>query len=394
MSEAILTVGGLSISAGEVLAFFACLALALLAAIAVMLARVTSGRADEAARQHEHVELIEQRIAEVARIQADTAGRVHMMGEVLSGRQAELARAVSERLDNVTHRLGQSMQVSAQSTMENLAKLNERLAVIDNAQKNLTDLSSQVTSLRQILANKQTRGAFGQGRMEAIIQDGLPKDAYQFQYTLKNGKRPDCAVSMPDGRPLVIDAKFPLEAITALHDARSEEQREIAARRVRQDVTRHFSDIAERYLIPGETQDLALMFVPSESVYAELYDGFDELIQKAYRAHVVLVSPSLLMLAIQVVKQIQKDARMREAAHEIRTEVGHLMQDVSRLRDRVLNLQKHFGQANEDVSQILISADKVVKRGGRIEALEFGEDEAQGRMVIPAAIGRKATAAE
>jgi len=394
MSEAILTVGGLSISAGEVLAFFACLSLALLAAIAVMLARVTSGRADEAARQHEHVELIEQRIAEVARIQADTAGRVHMMGEVLSGRQAELARAVSERLDNVTHRLGQSMQVSAQSTMENLAKLNERLAVIDNAQKNLTDLSSQVTSLRQILAHKQTRGAFGQGRMEAIIQDGLPKDAYQFQYTLKNGKRPDCAVSMPDGRPLVIDAKFPLEAITALHDARSEEQREIAARRVRQDVTRHFSDIAERYLIPGETQDLALMFVPSESVYAELYDGFDELIQKAYRAHVVLVSPSLLMLAIQVVKQIQKDARMREAAHEIRTEVGHLMQDVSRLRDRVLNLQKHFGQANEDVSQILISADKVVKRGGRIEALEFGEDEAQGRMVIPAAIGRKATAAE
>jgi DNA recombination protein RmuC len=382
MSEAILTFGGVSVSAGEALAGFACVVLALLSAIAVMLARVARGRADEAVRHHEHVEQIEQRIAEVARIQADTAGRVHTMGEVLSGRQAELARAVSERLDNVTHRLGQSMQVSAQSTMENLAKLNERLAVIDNAQKNLTDLSSQVTSLRQILANKQTRGAFGQGRMEAIIQDGLPKDAYEFQYTLKNGKRPDCAVSMPDGRPLVIDAKFPLEAITALHDARNDEQREIAARRVRQDVTRHFSDIAERYLIPGETQDLALMFVPSESVYAELYDGFDELIQKAYRAQVVLVSPSLLMLAIQVVKQIQKDARMREAAHEIRTEVGHLMQDVSRLRERVLNLQKHFGQANEDVSQILISADKVMKRGGRIEALEFGEDEAQGRMAI------------
>jgi DNA recombination protein RmuC len=316
------------------------------------------------------------------------------MGEVLSGRQAELARAVSERLDAVTHRIGQSMQVSTQSTMENLAKLNERLAVIDNAQKNLTDLSSQVTSLRQVLANKQARGAFGQGRMEAIVQDGLPKDCYAFQHTLKNGKRPDCVVSMPDGRPLVIDAKFPLEAITALHDARSDEQREIAARRVRQDVTRHFTDIAERYLVPGETQDLALMFVPSESVYAELYDGFDELIQKAYRAQVVLVSPSLLMLAIQVVKQIQKDARMREAAHEIRTEVGHLMQDVSRLRERVLNLQKHFGQANEDVSQILISADKVVKRGGRIEALEFGDDESQGRMAIPAPIGRKATAAE
>jgi DNA recombination protein RmuC len=394
MSDIFLTIGGLSVSTGETLAGFACIVLALLVAIAIMLAKGARSRDIEAARYALHAGELEERIGEIVRAQSETAGRVHTMGEVLSGRQAELARAVSERLDAVTHRIGQSMQVSTQSTMENLAKLNERLAVIDNAQKNLTDLSSQVTSLRQVLANKQARGAFGQGRMEAIVQDGLPKDCYAFQHTLKNGKRPDCVVSMPDGRPLVIDAKFPLEAITALHDARSDEQREIAARRVRQDVTRHFTDIAERYLVPGETQDLALMFVPSESVYAELYDGFDELIQKAYRAQVVLVSPSLLMLAIQVVKQIQKDARMREAAHEIRTEVGHLMQDVSRLRERVLNLQKHFGQANEDVSQILISADKVVKRGGRIEALEFGDDESQGRMAIPAPIGRKATAAE
>jgi DNA recombination protein RmuC len=334
-------------------------------------------------------------MAEIVRVQADTAGRVHTMGEVLSGRQAELARAVSERLDSVTHRIGQSMQQQTQNTMANLAKLNERLAVIDNAQKNLTDLSSQVTSLRQILANKQARGAFGQGRMEAIVQDGLPKDAYAFQHTLSNNKRPDCAIFLPnDNRPLIIDAKFPLEAITALHEARGEGEREVAARRVRQDITRHFTDIAERYLIPGETQDLALMFVPSESVYAELHDGFDDLIQKAYRAQVVLVSPSLLMLAIQVMQQIQKDARMREAAHEIRTEVGHLMQDVTRLRERVLNLQKHFGQANEDVSQILVSAEKVVKRGGRIESLEFGDHEVQSPMAIPAPMGRKATAAE
>jgi DNA recombination protein RmuC len=223
----------------------------------------------------------------------------------------------------------------------------------------------------------------------------LPKDSYAFQYTLSNNKRPDCAIFLPnDNRPLIIDAKFPLEAITALHESRSDEQRDVAARRVRQDITRHFTDIAERYLIPGETQDLALMFVPSESVYAELHDGFDDLIQKAYRVQVVLVSPSLLMLAIQVMQQIQKDARMREAAHEIRTEVGHLTQDVTRLRERVLNLQKHFGQANEDVAQILTSAEKVVRRGGRIESLEFGDDDAQGRMAIPAPVGRKATAAE
>jgi len=395
MTETVLTIGGVTISAGEALAGFACVVLASLAAIAVMLGRAGRAREIEHARHQLHAGELEERIGEIVRAQAETAGRVHAMGEALSGRQAELARAVSERLDAVTHRIGQSMQVSTQSTMENLAKLNERLAVIDNAQKNLTDLSSQVTSLRQVLANKQSRGAFGQGRMEAIVQDGLPKDTYAFQHTLSNNKRPDCAIFLPnDRRPLIIDAKFPLEAITALQEARNEGEREVAARRVRADVTRHFTDIAERYLIPGETQDLALMFVPSESVYAELHDGFDDLIQKAYRAQVVLVSPSLLMLAIQVTQQIQKDARMREAAHEIRTEVGHLMQDVSRLRDRVLNLQKHFGQANEDMSQILISADKVVKRGGRIEALEFGEDDAQGRMAIPAPIGRKATAAE
>jgi DNA recombination protein RmuC len=395
MSETFLTLGGIPVSVGEALAAFACMALALLGAIAVMLARATRARRVEAARREMHVDELGERMAEIARIQADTAGRVHTMGEVLSGRQAELARAVSERLDAVTHRIGLSMQTSTQHTMENLAKLNERLAVIDGAQKNLTELSSQVTSLRQILANKQARGAFGQGRMEAIVQDGLPKGGYVFQPSLSNNKRPDCAVSMPDGRSLVIDAKFPLEAITALQDARDEAEREIAKRRVRQDVLKHVNDIAERYLLPGETQDLALMFVPSESIYAELYDGFDDVIQKAYRAQVVLVSPSLLMLAIQVMKQIQKDARMREAAYAIRTEVGHLMQDLGRLHERVLNLQRHFGQANEDVAKILTSAEKLARRGGRIESMEFDEDPSgQARLAMPQPLGAKATAAE
>src|SRR5215210_240123 len=396
MTETFLIVGGSAISVGEALAAFACIVLAMLGSIAVLLVRATGVRGVEVARHDVHAEELEERMAGIARIQSETAGRVHTMGEVLSGRQAELARAVSERLDAVTHRIGQSMQASTQSTMENLGKLNERLAVIDGAQKNITDLASQVTSLRQVLANKQARGAFGQGRMEAIVQDGLPKGSYEFQFTLSNGKRPDCAVFLPsDDRPLVIDAKFPLEAITALHEARSDEQKDAAARRIRQDVTRHVTDIAERYLLPGETQDMALMFVPSESVYAELYDGFDDLIQKAYRLQIVLVSPSLLMLAIQVMQQIQKDSRMREAAYAIRTEVGYLMQDLGRLHERVLNLQKHFGQANEDIAKILTSAEKVARRGGRIESMEFDEDTAaQTRLAVPPPLGAKATAAE
>jgi DNA recombination protein RmuC len=286
-----------------------------------------------------------------------------------------MARAVSERLDSVTHRVGQSMEQTTRNTMDSLRVLHERLGIIDNAHKNLTDLTTQVTTLRDVLANKQSRGAFGQARMEAIVQDGMPKDSFAFQHTLSNGKRPDCVIFLPDQRPLCIDAKFPLEAVTALHDARSDEERKFATQRLRADVMKHVTDIAEKYLITGETQDTALMFVPSESVYAEIHDGFDDVIQKAYRARIVLVSPSLLMLAIQVMQQILKDARMRDAADQIRTEVMNLGDDLGRLRDRVLKLQNHFGQANEDVRQILISADKIEKRAGRIEELDFSKDE-------------------
>jgi DNA recombination protein RmuC len=396
MREILLAVGGPSSGAFALLGAAALLLLAALIGIAVLIARASRARSLEASQQTARAEEIEARMAELARIQADTAGRIHMMGEALGGRQAELSRVLAERLDAVTHRIGQSMEATTRNTVESLRHLHERLAVIDNAQKNLTDLSSQVTSLREVLANKQARGAFGQGRMEAIVRDGLPKGSFEFQFTLSNRTRPDCAVFLPgDARPIVIDAKFPLEAVTALRQAGGEDDRKQAAQRLRQDVLRHVGDIAERYLIPGETQEIALMFVPSESVYAELYDGFDDVIQKAYRAQVVLVSPSLLMLAIQVMQQICKDARMREAAHEIRTEVGHLMDDVDRLRERVLKLQQHFGQATDDVAQVLISAEKITKRGGRIEALEFEETEPlREARIIPAPIGRKLEAGE
>jgi len=285
------------------------------------------------------------------------------------------------------------MQATTKQTTENLAKLNERLAVIDNAQKNITDLASQVTSLTSVLANKQQRGAFGQGRMEMIIQDGLAKGSYEFQFTLSNRMRPDCAIFLPDQRPLVIDAKFPLEAFTAFREAQTDEARGAAAKLLRQHVGAHVGDISKKYLIPGETQDLALMFVPSESVYAELHDSFDDVVQKAYRSKVVIVSPSLLMLAIQVIQQIQKDARMREAADKIHAEVGHLMDDLRRLQDRVLKLQQHFGQANEDVRQILVSAEKVEKRAGRIRDVEFdGTDD--DTAVLPAPFPRRLEAGE
>src|SRR6266566_1631606 len=338
----------------------------------------------------------DKQLLELARLQAETAVRIEAMRDMLAGRQAELHRAVNERLDSVSHHLNQSMTTTRQHTVDSLQRLNERLAVIDNAQRNITDLASQVTSLQSVLANKQQRGAFGQGRMELIVQDGLPKDCYEFQFTLSNKCRPDCAFFLPDRRPLTIDAKFPLEAVTALREAKSEDERKQAAARLRQDLARHVGDIADKYLIPGETQDLALMFVPSESIFAELHDGFDDIVQKAFRSKVVIVSPSLLMLAIQVIQQIQKDARMREAADQIHAEVGHLMDDLKRLHERVLKLQQHFGQANEDVRQILISAEKIDKRGTRIQEVEFDDPEepAHEAVVIRAPLPRRLQARE
>jgi len=351
--------------------------LALLAALVVVAVR--------ALRRHD-AEAADKQLVELARLQAETAVRIEGMRDLLAGRQAELHRAVNERLDSVSHHLNQSMTTSRQHTVDTLQKLNERLVVIDTAQRNITDLASQVTSLQGVLTNKQQRGAFGQGRMELIVQDGLPKSCYEFQFTLSNKSRPDCAVFLPDRRPLVIDAKFPLEAITAFRDAKGDDERKQAAARLRQDLGRHVGSIADKYLIPGETQDLALMFVTSESIYADLHDGFDDVVQKAFRSKVVIVSPSLLMLAIQVVQQIQRDSRMREAADQIHAEVGHLMDDLKRLHERVLKLQQHFGQANEDVRQILISAEKIERRGTRIQEVEFGGEDrpATDAVVIPA----------
>jgi DNA recombination protein RmuC len=339
-------------------------------------------------------------MAELTRAQADAAARLEAMIRMVGDRQSQLQLAVNDRLDSVSHRLGDSLEKTKLSTTENLQKLNERLAVIDNAQKNITQLATQVTSLQSVLANKQSRGAFGQARMEAIVQDSLPKGTYAFQHTLSNRTRPDCCVFLPDERLLVIDAKFPLEGVTAFRDAKSDDERKLAAQRLRTDVSKHIADIAEKYSIPGETQELALMFVPSESVYAEIYDGFDDLVQKAYRARVVLVSPSLLMLAIALVQQSQRDVRMREAADQIRDEVGRLMKDVGLLGDRVRKLQTHFNQSNEDIRQSIISIEKIEGRGERIQQVEFGGVEAIGSQafsasnVIPAPLPRKLEAGE
>ncbi|MDR6954486.1 DNA recombination protein RmuC [Ancylobacter sp. 3268] len=374
MDQLLFAVAGHPVTLAELLAGAGALALLLLVAVLVAGARQARARALEAEEQARRAEELEDRLIELTRSQSEMAGRVQSMTEILAHRQGELARAVAERLDATSYRIGESLARANEATHENLMRLNERLALVDQARASLGELSGQVMGLRATLANKQARGAFGEGRLQAIIADALPRESFAFQHTLANGRRADCAIFLPgDRRPLLVDSKFPLEAITAFRESASPEARKQAETRLKQDVGKHIGDIAERYLVAGETQDVALMFVPSESVYADLHEHFDDVIQRAFRARVVLVSPSLLMLAVQVVQAIAKDARMREQADRIRAECGALVEDVKRLRERVGNLAKHFGRMGDDVAQTLTSADKIARRGGRIAQLEFSE---------------------
>jgi DNA recombination protein RmuC len=346
-------------------------------------AEAEARRLDAEAAKAKSAEL-ERHLAGVLQSQYEMNARMQTMAEIFGTRTSDLMRAVNERLDAQGHKVGQAIEQTNQRTTEHLNALNERLAVIDRAQGNITELSSQVVTLQSILSNKQTRGAFGQGRMEAIITDHLPPGSFAFQYTLSNNKRPDCVVFMPNGGPkLVIDAKFPLESWERIKAAQTELDAKQAATGFRNDIGYHVRTIAENYLIPDETQDTAFMFVPSESIFADIHERFEDVVQKAMRARVVIVSPLMLMLAIQVMQGLLRDVRMREEAHKIQKEVRELLLDVGRLKDRVIGLKKHFDQANVDIGDILTSASKIDRRGQRIDELDLDETpEAEAPVVL------------
>lgn len=375
LSTPVVTLGATTITLGQALIAGAALAGLLLLALGVSLWRSSRARAQAAAESAERAREAEDRLSDILKTQSEMQGRMATMAELFGSRQGEIARAMGERLDGMTHRLGQSIAEQTKATHENLSRLQERLAVIDAAQGNIQSLAGQVAGLQAILSNKQTRGAFGQARMEAIVADGLPPGSYEFQATMASGNRPDCLIRMPNGAPsLAIDAKFPLESFNAIRSAEGNEALlKAAVTLFRRDMDVHIKAVAEKYLVPGETQDTAFLFVPSESVFAEIHENHEAIVQRAHRARIVIVSPSLLMLSIQVIQSVLKDARMREQAHLIQGEVMRLMEDLNRLDERVRRLHGHFGQTARDIDEILVSTAKVTKRGQRIEALEFGE---------------------
>jgi DNA recombination protein RmuC len=326
---------------------------------------------EQAEQQAERQSRADEQINALMKAQIELFGRLQGVGDVLSNKQSELAKAVSDRLDSVTQRVGENLTSGAQATAEQLKALEARLAVIDAAQQNIGSLSEQVTSLTSILSNKQARGAFGQGQMEAIIKDALPASGYSFQATLSTRARPDCLIYLPgDHRGLVVDAKFPLEAFEMLRRSNDEAGERQAAAQLRADMITHIQAVRQ-YLIPEETQEVALLFVPSEALHAELHERFEDIVQRAHKARVLIVSPSLLMLSIHVVKALMRDAAMREQAHLIQKEVGLLIEDVGRLAARSDNLKKHMALTEKDLREIETSAQKIAARGQRIDRMDF-----------------------
>ena len=389
-------------------------ALVLLLFVLLIVTVVRSGRSARAVQPlAQQLGYLGQHVQGLAQGQEGLRASIQMVSDTATNGQAQLAQTLEQRLgavqqqmqdrlaDNalrsqrslteMQERMKETLHGSSKQTTTSLTQLQERLAVIDRAQDNITKLSGDVLSLQDILSNKQTRGAFGEIQLRDIVGKALPNDSYAWQPTLSNGKRADCLIHLPNPPgPIVIDSKFPLEAYEALRRAETEHDLKLAVAQMKVAVKKHIADISQKYIIEGETADGALMFLPSEAVYAELHANFPDLVRAGFDARVWIVSPTTCMATLNTMRAILKDARMREQAGAIRKELSMLVADVDRLGTRVGNLDRHFGQAAKDIEEIKISADKAGKRAHRLDNFDFEELED----TPPLPIGKRTDAAE
>ena len=350
------------------------LAAGLVIVLAAIITLVVTSRRDRREAAKEILRLTELSQG-LVRHQGELAERMAAAQAELSGRLQQSQSGVSERLDQLSRRVGDGLNKQTEKTGKNLKQLAERLAVIDRAQQTITDLSQQMVSLQDILSNKQSRGAFGEIQLQDLVTTTLPPSAFNFQVTLSNSKRADCLLRLPNPPgPIAIDSKFPLESFQALQVAEDDPARVQASRAFSADVITHVKDIAIKYIIPGETADSAMMFLPSEAVYAELHANYRNVVEESFRRRVWIVSPTTLMATLNTVRAVLKDATMREQAGVIQAEVVKLLNDVGRLDQRVDRLQSHFDLAVKDMREIRISTDKIIKKGEKIEDLHFADD--------------------
>lgn len=363
--EPIVEFSGASITLTEILLA----ALLVLVAVIFTALILRRGQSTEARELQKH--LGEMR-AEQSRLQ----GRLAQFAEDSERRDANFADVLDTRLAGVSDRVGRSLELAQTRTGENLSKLNERLGLIDQAQSNIKALAGEVSGLQSVLSNKQARGAFGEKQMQDLIRAFLPSRAFSFQHTLSNNTRVDALIHMPDGHgDVVVDSKFPLESWRRMVEADGSYEAEGAKRDFRADVLRHIRDISKKYLIEGETYELALLFLPSDSIFAEIHTHFDAVIDKGFAQRVVIVSPTTFMATLHTMQAVMNDAEIQKNAALIKREVSVMAEDVARLGERVSRLQKHFRQADQDINDIQISARKIETRAGKISKVEFESDE-------------------
>jgi len=385
-----ITLGDVTISLGDPL-FILGLIVVLTLLLVVVLLTVSVRRAGKSG---EMAQILASQMGGLgSRVEMLSNGQQQLFGGLTSvtqaqaQQQAKTLQLMEQRLGQVTEALNVNLSSSAQRTAQSLGELQQRLKTIDRAQENITKLSGDVLSLQDILSNKQTRGAFGEIQLNDIVSKALPSDAYTFQHTLTNGKRADCLIHLPNPPgPIVIDSKFPLEAYEALRNAKTDWDANEAAKFMRTSVKAHIKAISDKYILDGETADGALMFLPSEAVYAELHANFPELVRDGFAARVWIVSPTTCMATLNTMRAILKDARMREQAGAIRTTLRLLHRDVELVVERVGKLNTHFGQVRKDLDDINTAAERAGKRAGRLDNFDFediGPDEAAPLPVAP-----------
>ncbi len=362
----------------------------------IMAVRSASASAKMAAPLSQQMGLLGQNVQQLGMGQEQLRGGLQTVSDTQANAQAQVIQTMEARLSSVQQqmndrladnaiksarsltemqeRMRETLHGSSKQTTTSLTQLQERLATIDKAQENITKLSGDVLSLQDILSNKQTRGAFGEIQLNDIVSKALPKDSYALQATLSNGKRADCLIHLPNPPgPIVIDSKFPLEAYEALRKAKTDWELNEAAKAMRIAVKAHIKAISDKYIIDGETADGALMFLPSEAVYAELHSNFPELVREGFSARVWIVSPTTCMATLNTMRAILKDARMREQAGAIRKTLKMLHRDVEIVVEKVDKLNTHFGQARADLDGINVAAERAGKRATRLDNFDFEE---------------------
>ena len=346
----------------------------LIVALLISTLRRAGRTADLVGPLAQSIGVLDQRVQTLSDGQHQLSGGLTHVSEAQAASQANMLKLMERRLTEVSAKMNENLSASSTKTARSLGELQQRLETIDKAQANIEKLSGDVLSLQDILSNKQTRGAFGEIQLNDIVSKALPADAYSLQATLSNGKRADCLIHLPNPPgPIVIDSKFPLEAYEMLRNAENDREVNEAAKALRVAVKTHIKAISERYILEGETADGALMFLPSEAVYAELHANFPELVREGFAARVWIVSPTTCMATLNTMRAILKDARMREQAGAIRKALGLLHRDVELVVERVQKLDTHFNQARADLEGIGTAAERAGKRAAKLDNYDFEE---------------------